>query len=34
MPHLRFALLGCGNVGRALLAMLAEKAEPCATSIT
>ena len=27
MPHLRVALLGCGNVGRALLAMVAEKAE-------
>jgi homoserine dehydrogenase len=26
MPHLRVALLGCGNVGRALLAMVAEKA--------
>jgi homoserine dehydrogenase len=25
MPHLRVALLGCGNVGRALLAMVAEK---------
>jgi homoserine dehydrogenase len=25
--HLRFALLGCGNVGRALLEMLSEKAE-------
>jgi homoserine dehydrogenase len=24
MPHLRVALLGCGNVGRALLAMVAE----------
>ena len=27
MPHLRVALLGCGNVGRALLAMVAEKAD-------
>lgn len=27
MPHLRVALLGCGNVGRALLAMIAEKAD-------
>ena len=27
MPHLRVALLGCGNVGRALLAMVAEKTD-------
>jgi homoserine dehydrogenase len=27
MPHLRIALLGCGNVGRALLAMVAEKTD-------
>jgi homoserine dehydrogenase len=27
MPHLRIALLGCGNVGRALLAMVAEKSD-------
>ncbi len=27
MPHLRVALLGCGNVGRALLAMVDEKAD-------
>jgi homoserine dehydrogenase len=27
MPHLRVALLGCGNVGRALLAMVAEKSD-------
>ena len=27
MPHLRVALLGCGNVGRALLTMVAEKAD-------
>jgi homoserine dehydrogenase len=27
MPHLRVALLGCGNVGRALLAMVGEKAD-------
>ncbi len=27
MPHLRVALLGCGNVGRALLAMVAAKAD-------
>jgi homoserine dehydrogenase len=27
MPHLRVALLGCGNVGRALLAMIAEKSD-------
>jgi homoserine dehydrogenase len=27
MPHLRVALLGCGNVGRALLAMVTEKSD-------
>ncbi len=27
MPHMRVAMLGCGNVGRALLAMIAEKAD-------
>jgi homoserine dehydrogenase len=27
MPHLRVALLGCGNVGRALLAMVAEQSD-------